>query len=181
MLGDAIRSLVLDGDHPISARAEALLFMASRAELVENRIDPLLAGGVVVLMDRFFLSTYAYQIAGRGLPEEHVRAANLLATRHVIPDLTLVIELSAGDGMARVAARGAHDRMERSGDDFHSRVEQAFAAFTSDEWQRSHPECGRVVGVDGRGSAEVVHTRVVAAIVKYFVKPPPAGKSDAAS
>lgn len=160
-LGDAIRALLLDAGRVISPAAEALLFMASRAELVHREIDPLLARGVVVLMDRFFLSTYAYQIAGHGLPESQVRAANSFAAGGLVPSLTLVIEVPASEGMARAAARGARDRMENLGAEFHSRVESAFAEFTSSGWQRQHPECGRIVSVDGRGSEDEVHARVV--------------------
>ncbi len=68
--------------------------------------------------------------------------------------------------MARAVARGARDRMENSGDEFHSRVENAFAEFTSLDWQRRHPECGRIVSVDGRGSENQVHGRVVDALVQ---------------
>lgn len=160
-LGDSIRALLLDAGRQISPSAEALLFMASRAELVARRIDPLLARGVVVLMDRFFLSTYAYQIAGRGLRESEVRAANALAAGAVVPALTLVIDVPAAEGMARANARGAQDRMESSGDEFHLRVERAFAAFLDPEWQGAHPECGLIVRVDGCGSEDEVHSRVV--------------------
>jgi len=165
-LGDAIRGLLLDAGRQITPAAEALLFMASRAELARTEIDPLLDRGVVVLMDRFFLSTYAYQIAGRGLPEPQVRAANSLAAGGLVPSLTLVIEVPASEGMARAVARGARDRMENSGDEFHSRVENAFAEFTSLDWQSRHPECGRIVSVDGRGSENQVHARVVDALVQ---------------
>lgn len=165
-LGDAIRGLLLDAGRVISPAAEALLFMASRAELARTEIDPLLGRGVVVLMDRFFLSTYAYQIAGRGLPEPQVRAANSLAAGGLVPSLTLVIEVPASDGMARAVARGERDRMENSGDEFHFRVENAFAEFTSSDWQDRHPECGRIVSVDGRGSEEEVHARVIDALAQ---------------
>ncbi len=160
-LGDAIRSILLDPGQHISPASEALLFMASRAEIVGQQIDPALARGVVVLMDRFFLSTYAYQIFGRGLPETGIRSANALAAGRLVPDLTLVLEVPATEGMERATARGAHDRIEQSGDAFHSRVERAFARFTDDDWQRAHPECGPIAGVDGRGSSAEVHSRVL--------------------
>ena len=79
-LGAEIRQLLLHRDDEMDARAEALLFMASRAELIAREIAPALAKGELVLLDRFFLSTYAYQIAGRSLPEAEVRDANRLAT-----------------------------------------------------------------------------------------------------
>jgi dTMP kinase len=165
-LGDSIRQILLDPAQHISPSAEALLFMASRAQIVRDKIDPALNRGVVVLMDRFFLSTYAYQIDGRGLPEAEIQSANALATGGLVPDLTMVLEISAAEGMARATARGAHDRMEQSGDDFHDRVERAFSRFASGDWQRAHRECGAIVLVDGRGDAARVHERVVATLAQ---------------
>src|SRR6476469_5590490 len=72
VVGDEIRRILLDPQSDIVPRAEALLFMASRAQLVEREIRPALEEGAIVLLDRFFLSTYAYQIAGHGLPESEV-------------------------------------------------------------------------------------------------------------
>lgn len=165
-LGDAIRAILLDSSDHMAHEAEALLFLASRAELVRREIDPALARGVVVLMDRFFLSTYAYQMHGRGLSESQVRSANALATGGLSPDLTLVLDLPAKAGLARVSARGAHDRIERSGEEFHGRVESAFALFASNDWQTAHPECGKIVQVDGRGTPDEILTRVTEALVR---------------
>lgn len=165
-LGDSIRALLLDPAQGISPAAEALLFMASRAEIVARQVDPAMKRGVVVLMDRFFLSTYAYQIYGRALPEAQIRAANALATAGIVPDLTMVLEIPAQEGLGRAAARGAHDRMEQSGDDFHDRVERAFAVFADRDWQLGHPECGPIASVDGRGEAAAVHARVVETLAR---------------
>ncbi len=165
-LGDAIRGLLLDPSQHITPPAEALLFMASRAQLVHDEIDPALARGVVVLMDRFFLSTYAYQIYGRGLNEEQVRASNGLATGGLRPDLTILLSITASEGMDRAVSRGEQDRIEQLGDEFHSRVEHAFTRFTSSDWQRSHPECGPVVAVDGRGDPSEVHERILAVLAE---------------
>ena len=164
-VGDSIRSILLDPASDISPAGEAFLFMASRAEIVRREIQPALKRGDVVLMDRFFLSTYAYQIAGRGLAEADVRAANCLATDGLVADLTIVLEVPFADGMRRAAQRGARDRMESTGDDFHSRVEKAFAEAATPAWQREHPECGPVIRVDGTGSREEVFGRVVAALL----------------
>src|SRR5215212_10262274 len=100
-LGDEIRRLVLDTDWLLAARTEALLFMASRAELVEQVIRPALAAKRIVILDRFFLSTYAYQIFGRGLPEEEVRAANSFATGGLVPDLTLLLRMPLAESLTR--------------------------------------------------------------------------------
>src|SRR6266566_9368610 len=119
-VGDAIREILLHPEQEITAATEALLFMASRAELIAREILPSFVEGRVVLMDRFFLSTYAYQIFGRGLPEYEIRAANRLATGGLVPDMTLLIDLPAAEGLSRADARGARDRMERADDEFHA-------------------------------------------------------------
>jgi dTMP kinase len=160
-LGDEIRRLLLDPAQEITPRAEALLFMASRAELVERALLPALAAGRVVLLDRFTLSTYAYQVAGRGLDEREVRAANVTATAGLVPDLTVLLRVPADVGVARALRRSAPDRMEASGIAFHERVAAAFAAFEDRAWQRSHPECGPVLAVDASGSADEVEVQVL--------------------
>jgi len=160
-LGDEIRHLLLDpARDDVTGRAEALLFMASRAQLVEREIGPALARGETVIADRFFLSTYAYQIVGRGLLEDEVRHANRFATGGLVPDLTLLLELPTGTGLARADARGGRDRMERSGDDFHARVALAFARYTDARWQAAHPECGPIERIDALGSVSEVAERI---------------------
>ncbi len=165
-VGDAIRTILLDPRSDISAESEALLFMASRAELVRREIQPALKRGDVVLMDRFFLSTYAYQIAGRGLSEEEVRAANCLATEGLVPDLTIMLDFPVADGIERVAQRGSHDRIEQAAFDFHQRVERAFVESDTPSWQKLQPECGPIMQVDGRGSRDDVSNRVVSAMLQ---------------
>ena len=170
-VGDDIREILLHPEKEITASTEALLFMASRAELVARELLPALGDGVVVLVDRFFLSTYAYQVAGRGLPEPEIRAANRLATGGLVPDLTLLLDVSAAQGLGRADARGARDRIEKSGDDFHQRVNAAFRQFADPAWQASHPECGPINLIDGTGDERVVHERLVAILAATFPQP----------
>jgi dTMP kinase len=169
-VGDAIREILLDREWHVTDATEALLFMASRAELIAREIRPALGAGKVVLLDRFFLSTYAYQIAGRGLPEPEVRAANSLATGGLVPDFTLLLDIPAEEGLARADARGDRDRMEKSGAEFHDQVGKAFRKFTDRAWQDSHPECGPITLIDGTGDEDAVFTRVVRALSKAFPK-----------
>jgi dTMP kinase len=160
-VGDELRRILLDPSSSLSPRAEALLFMASRAELVDRVIRPGLAAKRTALVDRFFLSTYAYQIHGRGLDEADVRAANRLATGGLIPDLTLLLTLPLATSRERLQARqSGPDRMEQAAHGFHERVAAAFADFATLEWQRSHPECGRVVPIDASGSEGNVFDRI---------------------
>jgi dTMP kinase len=155
-VGDQIRRLLLDPGPELAPRTEALLFMASRAELVDQVINPALANGLVVVADRFFLSTYAYQVAGRGLDERQVTAANQFATGGLVPDLTILLRLSVADSLARTDRRGSRDRIEAATDDFHQRVADAFERFAEPDWQRGHPDWGPVVAVDAAGTEEVV-------------------------
>jgi len=159
-VGDAIRQILLDPEREITPAAESLLFMASRAELMAREVRPQLEKGTVVILDRFFLSTYAYQIAGRGLNDADVRAANRLATGDLVPDITLLIDIPAEAGLARVEQRSGRDRMEASGDGFHERVNRAFALFAGESWQRAHRECGRIVRIDGGAARDVVARRI---------------------
>jgi dTMP kinase len=170
-VGDAIRQILLHPEKEITAATEALLFMASRAELIAREIRPALDEGAVVLVDRFFLSTYAYQIVGRGLPEPEVRAANRLATAGLVPDLTLLLDVQAAEGLGRADARGARDRIERSGDDFHQRVNGAFRKFADPKWQDSHPECGPISLIDGSDDEMTVQRRVTTVLAATFPQP----------
>lgn len=165
VIGDEIRRMLLDPMSVITPRAEALLFMASRAQLVDREIRPALERRDIVLIDRFFLSTYAYQGRGRGIPEEVLRAANAMATDGLVPDVTLLFTVPVKDGLARAMDRGGHDRMERAELEFHERVARAFADFATPAWQATHAECGEIVSVDARGTIHDVFGRVLAALV----------------
>ena len=111
-----------------------------------------------------------YRVA-RGLPEEEIRAANRLATGGLIPDLTLLLDVSADEGLSRADARGARDRMEKAEDEFHHRVSDAFRKFVDPKWQHSHPECGPIKLIDGTGDEKTVHQRIVSALIAAFPQP----------
>ncbi len=163
-LGDAIRALVLRPDQaPVAPRAEALLFMAARAQLADE-LRRHLTGGALVVLDRFFLSTYAYQIAGRALPADDVRRANALAVGELRPDLTLLLTVAPERARARMLARGGLDRMEREDAAFHARVAAAFERAADPAWQAAHPEVGPVARVDADGPPEAVTARIVDAL-----------------
>ena len=164
VIGDEIRRLLLDPASEMVPRTEALLFMASRAQLVEKEIRPSLDRGAIVLVDRFFLSTYAYQGDGRGLAEEDLRSANRMATNGLVPDHTLLLTVPPEEGLSRAGQRGGHDRIERAELSFHERVARAFDRFSTAEWQRPHPECGAIEIVDASGSESEVFDRVLVAL-----------------
>ncbi len=166
-LGEAIRNVLLEPSRTVTPPAEALLFMASRAQLVTEKIRPTLSAGDVVVLDRFFLSTYAYQIHARGLPSQEVQAANQLAVGDLVPTITVVLRLPSNDGLVRAGKRSGHDYMEQLGDDFHARVGAAFDEFVTPAWQAGHAECGPIVSVDASGSVDEVFERIVHALTPY--------------
>ncbi|MGI4878129.1 MAG: dTMP kinase [Janthinobacterium lividum] len=126
---EAIRALIVEGDPDRwSALTELLLVNAARADHVTRLIRPALARGAWVVCDRYIDSTLAYQGAGKGLQRDALIDQHRLATGNLWPDLTLVLDLPALFGVARAAERGAPDRFERTGGDFHERVAQAFRA-----------------------------------------------------
>jgi dTMP kinase len=163
-LGDEIRRLLLDPASSITPWSELFLFQASRAQIVAEVIRPALDRGKVVLLDRFILSTFAYQAGGRGLSETAVRSAIRAAVHGLVPDLTFLLRFSAKAGIARAKQRSTWDRIERAGMDFHAAVAAKFAEIASPAWLRRHPEAGPVSAVDATGTPEQVERRIVKAL-----------------
>ena len=138
---ERIRELVKDPALAVSARTEALLYAAARAQLVEERLQPLLEQGAVVLLDRFVDSSLAYQGAGRSLGIDAVRAINRFATGPIAPDRTLLLHISPAAGRARQHGRAEEpDRLELEGEDFFTAIAGAY-----DELARQEPERIRVI------------------------------------
>lgn len=136
-VSERIRALVKDPTLAVLPRTEALLYAAARAQLVEQRIKPLLSDGVVVLLDRFVDSSLAYQGAGRGLGIEQVRAINLFATGQLVPDRTLLLRISLAAGRARQHERAlAPDRLEQEGEEFFASIASAYEQLALAEPQR---------------------------------------------
>jgi dTMP kinase len=145
---ERIRDLVKDPTLTIGPRAEALLYAAARAQLVEERVRPALERGELVLLDRFVDSSLAYQGAGRELGLQAVRAINDFGTGGLRPDLTLLLRLDPATGRARQSGRGeAPDRLELSSD-----FDRIAAAY--DELARSEP--GRIRVLDASAPPETV-------------------------
>ena len=124
-LGDRLRSILLDRGsvHPVP-RDEMLLFMASRAQLVDEVIRPAVEAGTWVVSDRYLLANVVYQGYAGGLGVEEVGRVGLLATGGLLPDLTLVLDLPVA--LARERVRGARDRMEDRPLAYHERVREGF-------------------------------------------------------
>jgi dTMP kinase len=155
-LGEAIRDTLLDPRHKgMSARAEALLYAAARAHLVQEVIRPALRDGQVVLCDRYLDSSLAYQGYGRGLGFADIMTLNVWGTECLLPDLTLFLDLDDSVRSTRLAA--VPDRLEAEDEDFHRRVAEGFRALLVE-----HPH--RIRRVDARGNEAVVQERVRAVV-----------------
>lgn len=156
-ISEKIRSLLLDSANAeMVPEAELLLYEASRAQLTRQVIEPALERGAVVLCDRYYDSTYAYQAGGRGLDETIVRQSNVLGSCGRVPDRTLVLDLDPAIGYARATAGGA-DRMEAEGLAFQERVRAAYLRLADEE-------PARVRVVDAAGEKDAVTARLVSAL-----------------
>lgn len=139
-IGEVIRHLLKY--HPengaMTREAELLLFAASRAQLVREKIAPFLAEDGIVVADRFLDSTTVYQGSGRDLPADQVAAINDFAAGTCRPDVTFLLDLDAVTGLARARARhaGRHDRMEQAEEAFYHTVRQAYLDLAAREPQR---------------------------------------------
>ena len=150
-VGERVRALLLDPEVEIYPRAEALLFAAARAELVERVIRPALERGAVVLCDRYLDSSLAYQGGARGLGRGPVEEVNRLATGGLLPDLVVLLDLDPADGLRR--RQGDRDRIEAQDLEFHRRVREAFRALAA-----ADPK--RFAVVDGAAPVREVAARV---------------------
>lgn len=158
-LSELIRGLLKDEreDSPCD-RAELLLFLAARAQLVRNVIRPALDAGTWVVSDRFSDSTFAYQGYGRGLPLDVLRLANDFACEGLRPDLTVLLDVDTETSRARLRKREAAtnttaDRIEQAGDAFHERLRQGFLEMAAQE-------PNRIVTIDASGTPDEVWEKV---------------------
>jgi len=164
-IGERIRSVLLSPEHAdMSPMAELLLYEASRAQLIEEHVRPEMEKGSLVLCDRYFDATTAYQGYGRGLDLNLVEGLNLIAGQGIEPDLTVLLECSVEQGLERVRNRyrnrmqgvdqGVLDRMEAEDKGFHERIRQGYLRLAE-----KHGERIRVV--DASGDVEAVHGKVM--------------------
>jgi len=162
-LGDRVRALfLLDPDVTIDPLAEALLINSSRAQLVGDVIVPALRAGTVVLCDRFFDATIAYEGFGRGLDIEMLLELSLTATRRIAPDLTFLLDIPAELSRERLRARGvAADRLEREPLQFHDRVRRGYLQLAA--------RFGRIVVLDGTRAPGDLAAEAMAVIERHRI------------
>jgi dTMP kinase len=146
-VSERIRRILLDKRLDMSDTTELLLYEAARAELVVNEIEPALRKGAIVLCDRFYDSTTAYQGFGRGLDINMIKRLHRIAVGDVQPNMTLVFDIDLKTGLTRVSRKP--DRLESQSKQFFSRVRKGFL-----EIARTEPR--RVKVINARRSIEVI-------------------------
>ncbi|MCC2658439.1 MAG: dTMP kinase [Panacagrimonas sp.] len=161
-LAEAVRGIVLgnwaDG---VTPETELLLMFAARADHVAHRIEPALRAGYDVVCDRFVDATWAYQGAGRGVADEHLRALERLVLRDLRPDLTLVFDLPPEIGLARAKRRGDTNRFEAETIAFMERVRAAYLA-------RAKSDAHRYVVLDATRPIDEVQARIAQTLGERF-------------
>ncbi|MFZ5944522.1 MAG: dTMP kinase [Bacillota bacterium] len=161
-ISEKVRKIILDENNKEMVwRTEALLYAASRSQLVGEVINPALEEGINVICDRYIDSTLAYQGFGRGLSLTDLKNINVFAADYLKPDLTILLDLDPEETLQRRSGRKA-DRLEKEQLDFHQRVREGYLKLAEDEPQR-------FVTVSGSGSIDHVHNHIMS-IVLPFVK-----------
>jgi len=157
-LSERLREVVKDPSLTVGPRAEALIYAAARAQLVEEHLVPLLQAGTWVLLDRFVDSSLAYQGGGRGLGIEEIAELNRFGTAGLVPDRTLYLRVDPQVGRARAGDRGeALDRLEREGEDFFGAIALAYEDLAALE-----PD--RIRAIDAAQAPEVVLADAIGAL-----------------
>ena len=157
-ISEGIREILLNGKNAeMSDECEALLYAASRAQHIHDRIEPALKEGKVVVCDRYVDSSFAYQAHARGLGMEFVSKINHFALDKFLPDLTFFIDLSPEEAFARKHGADENDRMEQAGLAFHKKVYEGYLAVA-----KAYPERGGVL--NGRQSIEEIAKDVQAVL-----------------
>ncbi len=154
-LGERVRELLLDTEGPqIAGRTELFLFMAARAQLVDEIINPALETGRVVVSDRFLMSSTVYQGLAGTVPAGEVEVIGRSATLGTQPDLTIVLDIEPEAALARM---GRADRIERRGRSYQERVRQGFLSLAMRDPKR-------IVVIDGSKPLDQVHAEMMKAV-----------------
>ena len=164
-LGLRLRAALLDAQEEVDPLTELLVFAADRAQHVRTLLRPALESGQVVISDRYADATVAYQGAGRGFRPELISDIVQLATDGLMPDLTLLFDVSVQESVKRTTRRSSaknnRDRLDIEAADFHSRVREAYLKIAA-------KEPGRVKIIDTSGPVEVTHDHVKGIIVPFL-------------
>jgi dTMP kinase len=159
-VGDAVREILLDRhDLHLAATAEMFLYMAARAQLVDEVLEPALARGEWVVSDRYLLSNIVYQGHAAGLDPETIREVGRVATRDRMPDLVLLLDVDLETSARRIAR--PLDKLENRGDDYRARLRSGYLA-------EAARQADRVVTIDARPGIDEVAAAIRAAVAARF-------------
>ena len=158
-VSEKIREIILDNDNSnMNYMCEALLYAASRAQLVSEVIKPALTSGKMVICDRFVYSSMVYQGIGRGLGAERVKSINEAALDGLEADLTFMITIPYEEGLNRKKMQRTLDRLENGGDEFHKKVFEGYLDISK--------KCDKIEVIDGNRSVEEIHEDIINVIKK---------------
>lgn len=157
-ISEKIRNLILDKENlEMTDECEALLYAASRAQLLKKQIKPRLDAGELVVCDRYLDSSFAYQAYARGLGVEFISKINEYAVKNFMPDYTIFLKLSPEDAFKRKGGVDATDRVELSGMDFHKKVYEGYLNLAS-----LYPE--RFIVIDASGEKWETREKILSAL-----------------
>lgn len=160
-IGDKIRDILLDPENKgMDKMVEALLYAASRAQLVAEVIKPALEAGKVVICDRYFDSSVAYQVYGRGIPFEVIEAINKRAIENAKPDITFFLDISVEVGLERATVFFA-DRIEKEDIEFHRRVRKGYLELAKKDTKR-------FIAIEALKESDEIHRRIIEKIKEFF-------------
>ncbi|MEI6154372.1 MAG: dTMP kinase [Deltaproteobacteria bacterium] len=151
VFGEDLRKVFLQQDVHIFPLAELLVFMAMRAQLVEELIMPALHDGKIVLCDRFVDASYAYQGYGRGIDLGIIETLNRLVTKGIRPNLTVILDCNVSEGFKRKIANGfSMDRFEKEDAAFHGKIKRSYLKLSTEDPKRFFV-------VDGKKQVDDIH------------------------
>ncbi|MCA1594450.1 MAG: dTMP kinase [Acidobacteria bacterium] len=166
-LGTRLREALLDAQEQVDPLAELLLYAADRAQHVRALVRPALESDHIILSDRYADATVAYQGAGRGFPDQLIAEVVALATGGLMPDLTLIFDLTVDESLRRTSRRVRDDqqadRLDAEDAAFHQRVRDAYMRIAAAE-----PE--RVKIIDASGAVEETHAEVLKLVMPFLEK-----------
>lgn len=159
-VSEQIRSMLLDSDLNIHPVSEVLLFSSARSQLIAEEVIPKLEEGGIIILDRFYDSTVAYQGYGRkSLPIEQINQINRIASHHQVPDVTFYLKLTPRESAERTRGQ-VKDRMERTGDDFFERVFKGFEELSRRE--------KRYITIDATLTSAEIHRQIADHVLKLL-------------
>jgi dTMP kinase len=160
ILSEKIRSLLLESDFAIHPVSELLLFSAARAQLIRERVKPLLESNEVVILDRYYDSTIAYQGYGRSsLPLKEINELNKIASGNLVPDITFYLKITLEEAQKR-SGKQPKDRMEQSNNEFYRRVIKGFDMLAEEK--------ARFTTIDASGSISQTHRLIMERMEERF-------------